>query len=159
KLGEAIVKAEASADSWKLQAKQGEILIRLAALAPSAEDREKHLRVAVDSYASAASQCPENDPTGRALLRQLPGYLAANFPGSKAPPYAARKEIDAELAQATAKDGLPAAREQHRARLAAFAASYPKAPEAAEALLEAANMAEEAGKKEEAARCYRTLAQ
>src|SRR5688500_12727268 len=53
KVGEAILKDTGSEQSWRLQNQQAALMIRLAGLATSRHERDRWLRMAVDSYASA----------------------------------------------------------------------------------------------------------
>lgn len=143
---------------WQLHLEQAELLLRLAGQSQEKE-RESLLRMAVDSASSAALLCPRDQPIAFQRLRQLPPYLAQNFPGNPAVFYAILQEIQADCVLVMEQTGGDQAKsEQHRCgRLLQFARAHPDMPEAAKAVLQAAQAAESAGANEEAGYCYRYL--
>lgn len=158
-VSDALVKNMESPQSWRYQLQQAEVLVQIAARTTKTSERDNWLRMAIESYAAAAAQCPDNEPTGQQPLRLLPEYLVKYFPGSSVYMYAATKEIEGDYNRVMAKQGAAVAREHYRKRLLAFAEKYPHVPEAAGAICKAAELAETLGKKEEACRCYRSLAE
>ena len=158
KASETLLQKAEAADSWRYQIQHGEILLHLAGRSTNAGERNKWLEMAVDSYASAAGQCPANEAGGYQTLALLPGYIAKTFPASPVFAYATLKEIEADHNRVLAKDGMSRAREHHRDRLLQFADSYPQLPQAPEAILKAAQVCETMGKDADACRTYRKLA-
>lgn len=143
---------------WQYHLEQAQVLLQIAA--PSQEkERESILRMAVDASYSAALLCPRDQPIAFQRLRQLPQYLAQRFPGSPAILYAVLQEIQADcilVMEQTGGDQIKS--EQHRcARLLRFARQHPEMPEAAKAVLQAAQTAETMGANEDAVRCCRYL--
>jgi hypothetical protein len=146
-----------SAEAWRAELEQGEVLERLAARAEGAE-RDNWLRMAVDSYYSAATLSPAGDPEARQRLAQLPAHIAAGSPNSPAVAYAALQGVRADyLRRLTETGDSKAARIQLCEGLVAFAAAYPRSPEAPPAVLEAAQSHEANGRTDDARRCYRYL--
>jgi peroxiredoxin len=157
-LSERIARESQTPGVWRLQVEQGELLLHLA-VATEGKEREEWLRSAVDSYYSAAVQSPANDPTARELLAGLPDHLANAF---KSPlhTYAALQKVHADYlhALAQAPDKPDAAALRLCEMLLAFAQAHPQAPEAPQAVLDAARHYEALNKSEDARRCYHFLA-
>ena len=157
-LSQLIERNSQSPQVWQYHLEQAEVLLRLAAQSREKE-RESILRMAVDSFYSAALLCPREQPLGFERLRQLPQRLAQFFPGSPAILYAVLQEIQADCVLVMEQSGGDQIQsERHRcARLLQFAQEHPQTPEAAKAVLQAAKTAESIGDAEEASRCCRLL--
>src|SRR5262249_28758989 len=93
-----------SPDVWRHPLGQGGLMLRLGARCQGRE-REKWLRMAVESYHSAAAGSPAGEQAASQRLRQLPGQLAHAFPGSHAVAYAALRQIQADYAAELNKAG------------------------------------------------------
>lgn len=139
---------------WRYQLAQGEVLLQIAAHSKP-EERDSWVRMAVDSYESAAVLSPDNQPTAHERLVQI----ASTFPGSSVSTYAVLQEIQADYQRMLSKAGAnPAKAQEHlRDRLVLFAQEYPKAAEAPEAILEAGQISESLGKTIDARQYYRYL--
>src|SRR5579875_1435740 len=74
-LSQLIERNSQSPQVWQYHLEQAEVLLRLAAQSREKE-RESILRMAVDSFYSAALLCPREQPLGFERLRQLPQRLA-----------------------------------------------------------------------------------
>ena len=147
---EALLQKVESADSWRYQIQQAEVLLQLAGRSADAGECDKWLEMAVVSYAAAAGQCPpgRHGFVGYQTLALLPDYIAKNFPNSKHLALAVAKEIEADTDRVSAKDGPAVARIHKRARLLEFAQSYPQLPEAADGdPCKAAEISEQMDKK------------
>jgi hypothetical protein len=148
-----------SPQAWRYELEQAEVLERLAARSEGAE-WDNWLKMAVDCYYSAASLSPAGETVARQRLAELPARIAGSSPNSPVVAYAALQGVRAEylrrLAEANADPG--AARVRLCEGLVAFAAAYPRSPEAPEAVLEAARAYEEQGRTDDARRSYRYLA-
>lgn len=143
---------------WQYHLEQGEVLLRLAA-GSHEKERESILHMAVDAFYSAALLCPREQPLAFERLRQLPRRLAQFVPGSPTILYAVMQEIQADcILVLEQSNGDSVKSEKHRCeRLMQFARENPQTPEAAKAVLQAAQTAESLGDTAEAARCYRFL--
>jgi TolA-binding protein len=156
-LSKLIEKNAESPQAWQYHLEQAEVLLRLASQSREKE-REGLLHMAVDASYSAALLCPREQPVAFERLRQLPKYLAKQFSGSPAILYAVLQEIQADCILVMEQGGDQLKSEKHRcARLLQFAREHPEMPEAAKAVLQAAQTAESLGANEEAGRCYRYL--
>lgn len=157
-LSEIIERNSQSPQVWQYHLEQAELLLRLA-VQSQPKEREGVLRMAVDGFYSAALLSPREQPVAFERLRQLPQRLAHYFPGSPAVLYAVLQEIQADcmlVLEQTGGDNVKS--EKHRCeRLLQFAREHPEVPEAAKAVLQAAQTAETLGEAEEAGRCYRHL--
>ncbi len=160
KAGEALVRNVQSPEAWRYQIEQADILVQLAWRA-TGQERDNWLKMAIDSYYSAAVQAPENDTYCRQRLAQMPGQVTRYFPGNPLVAYAALREIEADYTRSLGKNNeSPAtAQELLRQRLLRFAQEYPRVPEAPKAVLQAAQLGETLGKTEDAGRCYRFVAE
>jgi tetratricopeptide (TPR) repeat protein len=149
-----------SAGAWRVELEQAEVLERLAARSEGAE-RDNWLRMAVDSYYSAASLSPASETEARQRLAQLPGRLAGTAPNSPAVAYAALQCVRANWLRRLTEtpDNPTVARVQLCEGLLAFASAYPRSAEAPGTVLEAAQSYEELGRTDDARRCYRYLAE
>ncbi|HWG46877.1 MAG TPA: thioredoxin family protein [Gemmataceae bacterium] len=147
-----------SPQAWQYHLEQAEVLLRLAVHSQDKE-RDNILRMAVDGYASAALLAPQDKPGVYNQLRQLPQWIAQTFSGSPVIHYAVLKEIEADCLRVLEKSGGDNVKAQeHRCtRLLQFAQQHPEMPEAAKAVLEAAQISESLGETDEACRCYRYL--
>jgi len=147
-----------SPQAWKHHLEQAEVLLQLA-VRSQGKERDNLLRLAVDSFYSTALLAPQDQPVGYDRLRQLPQWIAQNFPASSVMHYAALQEIQADCLRVLEKNGGDNVKAQeHRCtRLLQFAQQHPEVPEAAKAVLEAAQISESLGETIEACRCYRYL--
>lgn len=145
--------------SWQHQVSQADVVLHLAARSKGKE-RDDWLRTAIDSLCAAAVQAPENQPAAYQRLLQLPSELARAYPDSKLWSHAARVGIQAEYVRSLANKDTDPTRAQVllRDRLVAFAGAYPDAPEAAEAVIEAAGICESLKIPNDAVRCYQYVA-
>lgn len=159
KVGEELVKNIESPQSWQYQLQQADLLLQIASR--SQQDCDNWLKMAIESHHSAAVSSPENDRTAWDRMVQLPAVLARHFPGSKWQAYAALMEVRAEHSRMLGKEGADQdkAKEHLRQRLLRFAQDHHAAPEAAKAVLEAAQISESMGKTADACASYRALAE
>lgn len=157
-LSDLIARNAQPARAWRNYLEQGELLLHLA-LRSQGEERDKLLKMAVDSHYGAAVQCPENDPTGYQHLVQLPGQLTRLCPGNPVIAYAARQEVQADYMRMFEKAGADTDKVQGHLcrRLMAFAQDYVGTPEGPKAVQEAGRIYESMGQTEEAKHCYRFL--
>ena len=157
-LSDQIGRASQSQEVWRSQLEQADVLLQLAMLSQGKE-RDNFLKLAVDSYFSAAVQSPANEQGTLARLAQLPGHLAQLVPGHPLIAYSARQEIQAEYNRMLEKvgDKTEIAQTHFCQRLVLFSQEYQQAPEAPGALMQAGQLNETLGKTEEARRCYRSL--
>jgi TolA-binding protein len=141
---------------WRYQLAQGEVLLQIAARSKP-EECDGWLRMAVDSYQSAAVLSPDNDTTARQRLVQI----VSTYPQSPVSTYAVLQDIRADYLRAVDKAGdKPAvAQRQLRDRLILFAQQFPKAPESPTAVLEVGQISESLGEIDDARRYYRFLAE
>jgi hypothetical protein len=147
-----------SPQAWRYQIEQADLLLHLAGRSRKAPERDNWLKMAIDSYYSAAVQSADNEPAPQQRLAQLPAQIAQAFPGHTLIAYAALREIQAEYTRALAKGEPSKAQEHLRQRLLRFAEQHPNAPDAPKAIMDAAHLSESLGQTAEACRCYRTLA-
>jgi hypothetical protein len=159
-LSELVSRNAQSPQMWRYQQAQADVMLQIA-VRSKGKDRDDWLRMAVDSYYSAAVQAPENEPGAYQRLVELSAQIGRTFPGSPVSTCAAVQEIQAEhLRMLTKGDTDPdKARERLRDRLMRFAQDHPEAPEAPKAVMEAGQLSEALGKKDDAGMCYRYLAQ
>jgi hypothetical protein len=157
-LSQFIERNSQSPQVWQYHLEQAELLLRLAVQSQEKE-RDGVFRMAVDAFYSAALLCPREQPIAFERLRQLPSRLAQSYPGSSAILYAVLQEIQADCVLVLEQSGGDSVKsEKHRCeRLLQFARQHPDVPEAAKAVLQAAQTAESLGDNEEAGRCYRYL--
>jgi tetratricopeptide (TPR) repeat protein len=141
---------------WRYQLAQGEVLLQIAARCKP-EECDGWLRMAVDSYQSAAVMSPDNDITAHSRLVQI----VSTYPQSPISTYAVLQDIRADYMRALDKAGdKPAlAQKQLRDRLILFAQQFPTAPEAPLAALEVGQISEALGQMDDARRYYRYLAE
>jgi TolA-binding protein len=158
-LGETLVREIQSPHVWKLQIQQGDVLLQIAHRSKGAE-RDHFLRMAMDTYLSAAISSPANEPLAWGRVDQLPGHILQYFPGCNLYSTAALKGLRAQHTRQTQSgQGSSAQNEVALAqRLLSFAQQYPQAPEAPQVIQEAAQIYETQGNKGEAGRCHRLLA-
>jgi thiol-disulfide isomerase/thioredoxin len=158
-LSERIVRDAQSPQVWRLQLEQAEVLMNLAVRSKSAAERDRWMRMGVDSYYSASCSSPPNDTTAAGWLVQLPGRITQNYPDCPVATYAALQSVYAEYNRTLARDGGDPGKAQAALceNLLLFARNNPQAPEAAQAVLEAGHNYEQAGKKDDARRCYHHL--
>ena len=157
-LSQFIERNSQSPQIWQYHLEQAEVLVQLAVQSQDKE-REGVLRMAVDAFYSSALLCPREQPIAFERLRQLPRRLAQSFPGSSAILYAVLQEIQADCVLVLEQSGGDSVKsEKHRCeRLMQFAREHPDVPEAAKAILQAAQTSESLGDNEEAGNCYRYL--
>ena len=149
-----------SPQAWRYPLEQAEILLRLAARSQG-EERDKLLRMAIDSYYSAAVLSPGDQPAAYERLQRLPEQIARALPGNPLAQYAMLQEIQADCTRVLEKNGgdRDKAQEHRGTRLMRFARENIQSPEAPGAILEAAQISESLGANEEACRCYRYLSE
>ena len=80
-LSDAIGRNGQSPNVWLTQMEQGGVLFQIAERSKP-EEKSNWLRMAVDSYYSAAVQSPENEIGAVNQLGRLPGRIVAEFPRS-----------------------------------------------------------------------------
>jgi hypothetical protein len=136
------------------------VLLQLAAQSQGAE-RERWLKMAIESHYSASVVSPADDPSAHHRLEQLPAQIAQSFPGSPASVFAALQEVRADHLRVLAKSAdQPAQAQDHlRRRLLNFAQAHARSDEAPRAVMEAGKISEAMNRTEDAVRCYRYLAQ
>jgi hypothetical protein len=158
-LGETLLREIQSPNVWKLQVQQGDLLLQIAHRSKGAE-RDNFLRMAIDTYHSAALQSPANERLAWDRLTQMPDHILHYFPGCNLYSAAALKGLRAQhMHQQQSGPGNSAQNEVALAqRLLTFAQQYPQASEAPQVIQEAAQIYETQGKKDEAGRCQRLLA-
>src|SRR5262249_42255554 len=93
-LSDQILRNAQSPQAWSYYLEQGEIMLRLATRTKG-EERDRWLRMAVDSLCAATVQCPENNQTALQRMAQLPMQLARDFPGHAIYTYAAMQDVQA----------------------------------------------------------------
>jgi hypothetical protein len=159
-LSETIVREIQSPSVWKLQIQQGDVLLQIAYRSKGTE-RDNFLRMAIETYYSAAIQSPASGSFAGDRLSQLPGHIQQYFPGSSLFTAAALKGVRAQHVRLQQSGpGNSAQNEVVLARLLlSFSQQYPQASEAAPAILEAAGIYETQNNKDEARRCHRMLAE
>jgi hypothetical protein len=152
RVGEQILANTQSPNLYRLQLDQGEVLMRLAAKSRP-EGRDGWLRMAIDSYATAVSQAPENIPNAHEWLGQVATYVSRSYPTSTVQTYIAYKAIYAHHHRSLSKNGVDAEKAQALLldRLMAFARANVKAPEAPQVVMDVIE-ASEAARKIDAAR-------
>jgi peroxiredoxin len=141
---------------WRYQLAQGEVLLQIAAHSKP-EERDGWLRMAVDSYQSAAVLSPDNQSAAHQRLVQI----VNGFPESPVSTYAILQDIRADYLRALNKAGDNPAKfqKQLRDRLILFTQEFPRAPEAPLAVLETGQISESLGEIDDARRYYRYLAE
>src|SRR2546423_9266477 len=80
KLSEQIVAGAQSPQAYRLQLDQGDVLMKLAGR--TKEGRDGWLKMAVDSYANAATQAPDAEAHAARWMEQVSAYIAQTFPGT-----------------------------------------------------------------------------
>jgi hypothetical protein len=157
-LTERITKDAQSPEAWRTHLEEGAVLLQIAARSKP-EERDNWVRMAADSYYSAAVISPENEPAATKRLAELPGAIARVFPGSPVIAYAALQEVQADCTRFMVTSGGDATQTQghRRDRLLRFAQEYPASAEAPKAVLEAGQLSEQIGKTDDARTCYRYL--
>jgi hypothetical protein len=155
-LGDTIRRTTQSANLWRCQLAQGDVLFELAARS-RIDQRDAWLRAAVDSYQTAAVLSPDNELSGHQRLLQV----ADAYPESRVAHYAILQEMHVDYLRVLGKTGINPTESQEllRERLVGFVEAFPKAPEAPQVVLEVAQMSELLGKRDNARRCYRDLAE
>jgi hypothetical protein len=135
---------------------QGEVLLKLAARSKAGES-DDWLRMAVDSFQSAAVLSPDNELTAHERLFQI----ASTFSESPVSTYAVLQELHVDYLRMLGKAGANPAMAQKllRDRLVHFVQEFPKAPEAAPAVLEVGQISESLAEIDNARRYYRFLAE
>ncbi len=158
-LSEQVSRDPQSPGTWRVELEQAGVLERLAVRSEGTE-RDNWLRMVADAYHAAAVCSPAGETEAKQRLAQLAGRITARFPGSPAAAYAALQAVRADyLRRLTEAPGDPEAASTGLCEgLVAFAAAYPRSPEAPGALLEAAQSYEAMGCPADARRCYRYLA-
>jgi hypothetical protein len=157
-LSDWIGKNSQSPEAWSRYLDQAELLLQVAARSQG-EERDRWLRMAVESFYAAAIQAPATDGSAAQRLAQLPDRISHDFSNTAITIYAASQVIQAEYTRRMTVGGedIPKAQAFLAKRLMQFALKYPKAPEAIKAVQECAQLCETLGRKEDACRCYRYL--
>jgi thiol-disulfide isomerase/thioredoxin len=158
-LSDRIAQAPQSADVWRLHLEGADLQMQIAGLSKP-DERDNWLRMAADSFYSAAITSPDNDPTAVGRLGELPDRIVQVFPGSPVASFAALRDIEADCTRLLMKssDHPELVQGHRRDRLLRFAQEFPTAPEAPKAVLEAAKISEALGRTDDARTCYRYLA-
>ena len=112
--------------AYRYQLSQAEVLLQLA-VRGKGEERDRWLRMAVDSEYGAALQCPDNDLAALQRMQQMPAQIARAYPDSPVAAYAALQEIKVRYNRAIIKAGEnPSRLQQHYCTLLLrFAQAYP----------------------------------
>lgn len=157
-LSDFIARNPQSPQLWRYYLDQGEVLMQLA-LRSEPKERDNLLRMAVDSYYGAAVQSPTNEASAYQQLVQLPGLLTQLYPGHALITCAARQEIQADYMRtlSASPDKPEKAQQRLSERLFGFAQQYPTDPEAPKVVMEAGQLCESLGQKDQARTCYRYL--
>ena len=157
-LSDVIGRNAQSADVWRTQLEQAGVLLQVA-VRSKPDEQDNWLRMAIDSFYSAAIQSPVNDITATKQLGQLPERIGSEFPQSPLATYAALQGVQADYMRAIARDGEhpDQAKAVLHDGLLHFVKAYPKAPEAPKAVLDAAEISEALGKMDNARTCYHYL--
>jgi hypothetical protein len=155
-IGERIARESQAGPLERCQMEQAQVLFQIAQRSKVPE-RDTWLRLAVNSVYNAAMVAGEEQSAASQWLVQLPGQISQAFPGSPAISYACRQEIQADFERTRAKAGEKAARERLAGRLMRFAQDLPQAPEAPQAVMDAAQMREALKQPEDARQCYQYL--
>ncbi|MFO0927480.1 MAG: thioredoxin-like domain-containing protein [Gemmataceae bacterium] len=144
---------------YRLQLSQADVSLHLA-VRSKGKERDDWLKMATDSLFTAAIASPENDTTARARLTELPAQILKAYPDSRVVTYAALQGVQADYMRALNKNGDDPTKAQLLLRdgLVRFVQTHPKCDEAPKAVMEAAELSISLGKKEDARRCYRYLA-
>jgi hypothetical protein len=147
-----------SPQAWRYPLEQADVLLQLAGRSKG-EERDKLLRMAIDSFYSAAVLSPGDQPAAYERLLRLPEQFARALPSNPLAQYAMLQEIQADCMRELEKNGgdRAKAQEHRRVRLMRFARENIQSPEAPGAVLEAAQISETSGAIDEACRCYRYL--
>ena len=128
-LADLIARNPQAPEQWRYLLEQGELLLRVA-LRSQAEERDRWLRMALESFYGAAVSSPVGEPTACQRLGQLPDILARALPGSPFVVSAAVQGVRAEYMRDLAVPGtVPAqAQERHCRRLCALPRISPTLP-------------------------------
>jgi hypothetical protein len=139
---------------WRYQLAQGDVLVQLAARSKT-DERDDWLRMAVDSYQSAAVLSPDNEFIAHQRLFQI----ASAYAESRVSNYAVLQEMHVDYLRVLGKAGVNPTKSQEllRDRLVGFVEEFPKAPEAPQVVLEVGQISESLGKIHDARRFYRYL--
>lgn len=160
RVGETLVREAQSPSAWVYQVQQAELLMNLA-YRSQGEEREKLLRMAVDTFHSATVQSPEKETAALERMQLLPGYLRQHFPNSELHTYAAVQGVRAEHARMLQFTSVKSEEAQERLaiQLLLFVQNHPNAKESVPSIEEAARIFQGLGKSKEAGRCYQALAE
>jgi hypothetical protein len=158
--GEQVVANIQSPQAYRFHLEQGDVLMKLAARCKP-EERDSWLRMAIDSYASAAGQAPQNVPQADQWLAQIAVYIAKSYPTSAVGTYITYKEVHTNHLRTVMKEGEDAGKANDRLCewLMDFARRNPQAPEAPKAVLEVAEALEAVKKIDGARDAYRFLSE
>ena len=151
---DALDKEAGSLKPSELYAKRAELLEKIAIAAADAEDRDTWSRQLIDML-SAAVQTGEY-PEGKERLQDFAKTLVKEGADGDIAAYAEYRLMMADYIQSQSAPNADFAKIQEAwlKRLEQFIKDYPKAPEAAEALLEVATTYELAGQLEDASKWY-----
>lgn len=123
-------------------------------------EKENWLRQLGDSLASAYTHARSGDSSSLEELRQLKDQVAQQSPNSNMAGYLTFRVLWAEYSTklVTPSPDLPKIQAEWMEKLSGFVASYPKADDTPDALIQLAMGSEFTGKEEEAKRWYQQLA-
>jgi Thioredoxin-like len=147
-------------DSWRHHLEQADIMIRVTAHS-SAEERPSWLKMAIDSYYSAAVLSPVFEMTAMQRLAALPAEISRTYPENRLASYAALQEVQADYQREIAREGADPAKAmaRHCQRMVRFAQEFPTSVEAPKAIMDAAQQSQSDGQIDEARSYYRYLSE
>lgn len=127
----------------------------------SEADAVPWIRQMADSLSTAVQASPPSDSRAYDRLLKLAEKVAKDRPGSDVAAYVAFRELTSEYSRAVSEaknaKAMLDTQTRHVERLARFVASYPKADDAADALLQLGMICEFQGKEPEAQKWYEQL--
>ncbi len=123
------------------------------------QERDPWIRQVADSLGTAAQSSPAEDSTALERLRSLEAQLVKYLPGHNLTAYVTFREMQADYSAkiAAKKVAFEKVQAEWLERLGKFVQAYPKADDAADALLQAGMVAEFLGKDVEAKNWYAQL--
>ena len=121
------------------------------------EQREPWIRQMADSLSTAAQNSAAGDGAAMTRLTRLEEAMAKGAPGSNLAAYVTYREMQADYAVRITKEEYAAAQKEWVDRLTKFVEAYPKADDAADALLQLGMVNEFLNKEVEAKNWYGVL--
>ncbi|MFN4261190.1 MAG: thioredoxin-like domain-containing protein [Gemmataceae bacterium] len=142
----------------RYQLRRADLLEKIA-VKDKTDHREQWLRQVADCLSTAAQSSPANDRTALDRLTTLAGHTAQSQPGSDVAAYFEFRVMTAQYSADLHKPDLDIAKVQNDwlDRLAKFVQTYPKADDAADALMQLGMVSELMGKETEAKKWYEQL--